>query len=61
MGQTLTGKVSTISSNVIIRNPGSLSGLSGEPVIRRTRVPFKCLSDLEHERRLKEFLEDFLA
>jgi uncharacterized protein (DUF433 family) len=46
-----------MSSSVIIRNPGILSG---EPVFRRTRVPFKCLTDyLEHERSLTEFLEDF--
>ncbi len=36
-----------MSSSVIIRNPGILSG---EPVFRGTRVPFKCLTDyLEHE------------
>jgi uncharacterized protein (DUF433 family) len=46
-----------MSSSVIIRNPGILSG---EPVFRGTRVPFKCLTDyLEHERTLTEFLEDF--
>ena len=46
-----------MSSSVIIRNPGILSG---EPVFRGTRVPFKCLTDyLEHERSLNEFLEDF--
>ena len=46
-----------MSSNVIIRNAGILSG---EPVFRGTRVPFKCLTDyLEHERTLTEFLEDF--
>jgi uncharacterized protein (DUF433 family) len=46
-----------MSSNVIIRNPGILSG---EPVFRGTRVPFKCLTDyLERERTLTEFLEDF--
>jgi uncharacterized protein (DUF433 family) len=46
-----------MSSGVIIRNPGILSG---EPVFRGTRVPFKCLTDyLEHERTLTEFLEDF--
>ena len=46
-----------MSSSVIIRNPGILSG---EPVFRGTRVPFKCLTDyLEHERSLTEFLEDF--
>jgi uncharacterized protein (DUF433 family) len=46
-----------MSSSVIIRNPEILSG---EPVFRGTRVPFKCLTDyLEHERSLTEFLEDF--
>jgi uncharacterized protein (DUF433 family) len=46
-----------MSSSVSIRNPGILSG---EPVFRGTRVPFKCLTDyLEHERSLTEFLEDF--
>ena len=46
-----------MSAGVIIRNPGILSG---EPVFRGTRVPFKCLTDyLEHERSLTEFLEDF--
>jgi uncharacterized protein (DUF433 family) len=46
-----------MSSSVIIRNPGILSG---EPVFRGTRVPFKCLTDyLEHERSLTEFLEDY--
>jgi len=46
-----------MSSGVIIRNPGILSG---EPVFRGTRVPFKCLTDyLEHKRTLTEFLEDF--
>lgn len=46
-----------MSSSVIIRNPRILSG---EPVFRGTRVPFKCLTDyLEHERTLTEFLEDF--
>lgn len=34
--------------------------LSGEPVFRGTRVPFKSLTDyLEHGRTLDEFLEDF--
>jgi uncharacterized protein (DUF433 family) len=46
-----------MSSAVILRNPRILSG---EPVFRGTRVPFKCLTDyLEHERSLTEFLEDF--
>jgi uncharacterized protein (DUF433 family) len=42
---------------VIIKNPAILSG---EPVFRGTRVPFKSLTDyLEHGRSLSEFLEDF--
>jgi uncharacterized protein (DUF433 family) len=42
---------------VIITNPRILSG---EPVFRGTRVPFKSLTDyLEHGRTLDEFLEDF--
>ena len=42
---------------VIIRNPAILSG---EPVFRGTRVPFKSLTDyLEHGRSLNDFLEDF--
>ena len=46
-----------MSSEVIVRNPAILSG---EPVFRGTRVPFKSLTDyLEHERSLGEFLEDF--
>lgn len=43
--------------SVIIKNPAILSG---EPVFRGTRVPFKSLTDyLEHGRTLNEFLEDF--
>ncbi len=46
-----------MSSGVIVRNPAILSG---EPVFRGTRVPFKCLTDyLEHEKSLTEFLDDF--
>lgn len=46
-----------MSNTVIVRNPQILSG---EPVFRGTRVPFKALTDyLEHERSLNEFLEDF--
>lgn len=42
---------------VIIKNPAILSG---EPVFRGTRVPFKSLTDyLEHGRSLAEFLDDF--
>lgn len=46
-----------MATNVIISDPEILSG---EPVFRGTRVPFKALTDyLAHERSLKEFLEDF--
>jgi len=42
---------------IIIRNPAILSG---EPIFRGTRVPFKSLTDyLEHGRALDEFLDDF--
>jgi uncharacterized protein (DUF433 family) len=45
------------ASSIIVSNPAILSG---EPVFRGTRVPFKALTDyLEHERSLTEFLEDF--
>ena len=48
----LTIRMSTITTNPAI--------LSGEPVFRGTRVPFKSLTDyLEHGRNLSEFLEDF--
>jgi uncharacterized protein (DUF433 family) len=44
-------------NKIIVSNPAILSG---EPVFRGTRVPFKSLTDyLEHERSLSEFLEDF--
>jgi len=43
--------------SIITRNPAILSG---EPVFRGTRVPFKSLIDyLEHGKTLSEFLEDF--
>ena len=46
-----------MKTNVIISNP---EVLSGEPVFRGTRVPFKALTDyLAHERSLSEFLKDF--
>ena len=46
-----------MSFNIIIRDP---EVLSGEPVFRGTRVPFKSLTDyLEHGRALDEFLDDF--
>lgn len=45
------------NEDVIVKNPAILSG---EPVFRGTRVPFKSLTDyLEHGRNLAEFLEDF--
>ena len=46
-----------MSSSIITSNPAILSG---EPVFRGTRVPFKALTDyLGHGRTLSEFLEDF--
>ena len=46
-----------MTSKIIISNPAILSG---EPVFRGTRVPFKALTDyLEHGRTLAEFLDDF--
>ena len=46
-----------MASSIIVRNPNILSG---EPVFRGTRVPFKSLMDyLEHGRTLDEFLDDF--
>jgi len=46
-----------MASSIVVSNPAILSG---EPVFRGTRVPFKSLTDyLEHERSLSEFLEDF--
>ena len=46
-----------MSSSVIVKNPAILSG---EPVFRGTRVPFKALTDyLGHGRTLDEFLDDF--
>ena len=45
------------SGAVIVKNPAILSGT---PVFRGTRVPFKNLVDyLEGGRTLNEFLEDF--
>ena len=44
-------------SSIIVKNPAILSG---EPVFRGTRVPFKSLTDyLGHGRTLDEFLDDF--
>jgi len=49
--------VEEMPASIIISNPAILSG---EPVFRGTRVPFKSLTDyLEHERSLSEFLDDF--
>jgi uncharacterized protein (DUF433 family) len=49
--------VKEMAGSIIVSNPAILSG---EPVFRGTRVPFKSLTDyLEHERSLSEFLEDF--
>lgn len=46
-----------MSSKIIVSNPKILSG---EPVFRGTRVPFKSLTDyLERGRTLAEFLDDF--
>lgn len=45
------------SPSSVVRDPAVLSG---EPVFRGTRVPFKSLTDyLEHGRTLDEFLDDF--
>jgi uncharacterized protein (DUF433 family) len=44
-------------SHTVVSDPAILSG---EPVFRGTRVPFKSLIDyLEHGHTLDEFLEDF--
>ena len=41
-----------MASNIIVRNPAILSG---EPVFRGTRVPFKALTDyLEHDECLPQ-------
>ena len=46
-----------MADTVIVRNP---EVLSGEPVFRGTRVPFRSLIDyLEHGHTLDQFLEDF--
>lgn len=45
------------TSNVIVRDNAILSG---EPVFRGTRVPFKSLTDyLENGHSLDKFLDDF--
>ena len=44
-------------ASVIVKNPAVLSG---EPVFRETRVPFKALTDyLEGGESLGEFLEQY--
>jgi uncharacterized protein (DUF433 family) len=44
-------------ASVIVRNPAVLSG---EPVFRGTRVPFKALTDyLEGGESLADFLEQY--
>jgi len=53
-----------LSGNLIRRHPISITRnpaiLSGEPVFRGTRVPFKSIIDYrEHGKTLSEFLEDF--
>ena len=46
-----------MSTSAIVRDPAILSG---EPVFRGTRVPFKSLTDyLEHGRTMDDFLADF--
>ena len=54
----MCGKIDSMAqSTTIVRDPAILSG---EPVFRGTRVPFKSLTDyLEHGRSLNEFLDDF--
>jgi len=57
MGYTLATEGPAVPATVVVSNPAILSG---EPVFRGTRVPFKSLTDyLEHGRSLAEFLEDF--
>jgi uncharacterized protein (DUF433 family) len=47
----------SMDTGIIVKNPAILSG---EPVFRGTRVPFKSLTDyLERGHSLSEFLEDF--
>lgn len=48
-----------MDATVIVRDPEILSG---EPVFRGTRVPFRALTDyVEHGRSLADFLDDFPA
>ena len=49
--------MAAVSENVIIKDPNILGG---EPVFRRTRVPFKVLIDyLEGGDTLDQFLEEY--
>jgi len=43
-------------ARVIVKNPAVLSG---EPVFRGTRVPFKALTDYQGGESLGEFLEQY--
>ena len=46
-----------MADTVIIKDPDILGG---EPVFRKTRVPFQALLDyLEHGKTLDEFLQQF--
>jgi len=46
-----------MSDTVIVKDPDILGG---EPVFRKTRVPFQALLDyLEHGKTLDKFLEQF--
>lgn len=46
-----------MSERVIVKDPDILGG---EPVFRKTRVPFQALLDyLEHGKTLDHFLEQF--
>lgn len=54
---TIGDRRSEIMENVIVKNPAVLSG---EPVFRGTRVPFKTLIDyLEGGETLDDFLEQY--
>jgi len=56
--QRVCGKIDSMAQSTTIVRDSAI--LSGEPVFRGTRVPFKSLTDyLEHGRSLNEFLEDF--
>jgi uncharacterized protein (DUF433 family) len=48
---------STMANHVIVKDPDILGG---EPVFRKTRVPFQALLDyLEHGKTLDDFLQQF--